>query len=117
MFFLFSSLMANAQPEMVNTQPELPERFLPSKASYQSWKTISPHGPDGPPPDGGYTITDDDGSNFFGKVGLLCLGGSIVSGVLFLTAQAESPEKDQYKNIALGSAGAGVGFIVLERIF
>ena len=78
---------------------------------------IFQHGPDGPPPDGGYTIKDDGGGNFLGKVGLLGLGGGIVSGVLFLTAEEGSPKKEQYGTIAVASTVVGVSCIFFERVF
>ena len=99
------SLLAHAYAE-----PVVPSRFLP--VSYQIQ-----HGPDGPPPDGGYQIKDDGGENSLGKLGVLCLAGSAVSSLLMLTAPEDSDDKEKYGNIALGLAGGGVGFLVLERVF
>lgn len=95
----------------VSAEPVVPPRFLPS--SYQLQK----HGPDGPPPDGGYQIKDDGGENSLGKLGVLCLAGSAVSSILMLASPEESEDKEKYGNIALGLAGGGVGFLVLERVF
>ena len=100
------SLFLSAQAE-----PVVPQRFLP--ASYQ----FSQHGPDGPPPDGGYEIKDDGGEGSLGKIGVLCLAGSAVSTVLMLTAEDGSEDKENYENWAIGLAGGGVGFLVLERVF
>jgi hypothetical protein len=75
------------------------------------------HGPDGPPPDGGYVIKDDGGGNTLGKLGLLCLVGGAVTGVLFLTSQEDSENRETYKNTTIGLLGGGVGMLVLERVF
>ena len=95
----------------VFAEPVVPQKFMP--VSYQLQK----HGPDGPPPDGGYKIKDDGGENSLGKLGVVCLAGSAVSTILMLTAPEESEDKERYGNIALGLAGGGVGFLVLERVF
>ena len=100
------SLFLSAQAE-----PVVPLRFLP--VSYQ----LPQHGPDGPPPDGGYEIKDDGGEGSLGKIGVLCLAGSAVSTVLMLTAPEGSEDKAKYGNWAIGLAGGGVGFLVLERVF
>ena len=105
MIFLISFLID------VCAEPVVPQRFLP--VSYQ----LLQHGPDGPPPDGGYQIKDDGGENSLGKLGVVCLAGSAVSSILMLTASEESEDKETYKNITLGLAGGGVGFLVLERVF
>lgn len=95
----------------VGAEPVVPQRFLPVSFQLQN------HGPDGPPPDGGYQIKDDGGENSLGKLGVVCLAGSVVSSILMLTASEESEDKKTYGNIALGLAGGGVGFLVLERVF
>ena len=95
----------------VQADPLVPKRFMPSSTTYIQ------HGPDGPPPDGGYEIKDDGGENSLGKLGVLCLAGSAVSTILMLTSPEDSDNKEMYGNVAVGLAGGGVGFIVLERIF
>lgn len=95
----------------VYAQPIVPPRFLPKSQDYAQ------HGPDGPPPDGGYEIKDDGGENSLGKLGMLCLTGSAVSAILMLTAPEDSEDRDRYGNIAAGLAGGGVGLLVLERVF
>ena len=94
-----------------HAEPIVPPRFLP--VSYQ----VQNHGPDGPPPDGGYQIKDDGGENSLAKLGMLCLAGSAVSSIFFLTTPEDSEDKEKYGNVALGLAGGGVGFLVLERVF
>ena len=95
----------------VHAEPTVPLRFLP--VSYQ----VQKHGPDGPPPDGGYQIKDDGGENSLGKIGVLCLAGSAVTSIFMLTAPEGSEDKEKYGNISLALAGGGVGFLVLERVF
>ena len=79
--------------------------------------TPLPHGPDGPPPDDGYAIKDYESGNFLGKLGVLCVGVGLVTGVLYLTASSEAENKMLYRNSTFGLVGSGVGFIVLERVF
>ena len=111
MIFWLSILTAQADPS-------IPAQYqLPVSPSYFVSDTLDMHGPDGPPPDGGYTINDDGGQNMMGKVGVLCLGAGIVTGVLTLTAQEGSEDRTTYQNTTVGLLGSGVGFIVLERIF
>lgn len=103
---IFVSFFLYAQAE-----PIVPQRFLPH--TYQ----VQNHGPDGPPPDGGYQIKDDGGENSLGKLGVLCLAGSAVSSVLMLASPEDSEDRERYGNIAVGLAGGGIGFLVLERVF
>ena len=98
---------------IARAQPSIPPQFLPTNEMV----TVQNHGPDGPPPDGGYKLKDDGGENTLGKLGVLCLVGGTVTTVLMLTAEDGSDKRQTYQNATIGLFGAGVGFIILERAF
>ena len=106
--FMFS-LFFTAQ-----AKPILPNRLNTHAPSFTE---MMAHGPDGPPPDGGYEIKDDGGGNALGKLGLLCIVGGTVTGLLMLTSEEESENRELYKNSTIGLLGGGFGLIVLERVF
>lgn len=98
---------------MAQAQPSIPPQFLPKPESL----VVVSHGPDGPPPDGGYKIKDDGGENTLGKLGVLCLVGGTVTTVLMLTAENGSSARQNYQNASIALFGAGVGFILVEKAF
>ena len=111
MIYLLTCVLAHAEPYLPrNVQPIDSKLLIPPQSS------MVLHGPDGPPPDGGYTIRDDEGGNFWGKLGGICLGAGLVTGVLSLTADDATKKKD-YENMTIGFLGGGVGLIILERTF
>ena len=95
----------------VHANPVIPKRFLPTSIHLEG------HGPDGPPPDGGYEIQNDSSGNTFGKLGVLCLAGGVASAVAMQISDQDSENHEKFKNAAIGLSGAGVGFLVFERVF
>ena len=110
MIYLLTCLLAQAETN-VPSQYQFPQADVHQVQSVPFF-----HGPDGPPPDGGYTITDGEGGNFFGKLGVVCLGAGLVTGVLSLTTD-DMTAKSEYQNASIGLLGGGIGLIVLERVF
>ena len=110
MIYLLTSLFVQAEPNIPS------QYLLPKIELFQQQDVLSFHGPDGPPPDGGYTITEGGGGNFFGKVGVVCIGAGLITGALYLTAEDTETQRD-YQNATIGLLGGGVGLVALERVF
>ena len=111
MIYFLTHILAHAETSPLASYHALEPKFLNPTSQFLVF-----HGPDGPPPDGGYTIRDDEGGNFFGKLGGVCLGAGLITGVLSLTTE-EAAQKKEYENMTIGFLGAGVGMIILERSF
>lgn len=92
------------------------ERFVPQPIPDRFRLQTLSHGPDGPLPDDGFEFEDDvGGSNWLGKFGFV----SLVTGIALGTAYffAEEPRKTTYLRGGIGSIGAGLGLLLIERNF
>ena len=92
------------------------DRFVPQTIPKRFQLKVFPHGPDGPLPDEGFEFEDDaDGSNWLGKFGLLSIVTGLGLGTMYLLSEEAS--KNTYLYGGIGSLGAGVGLILVERAF